>query len=1027
MNTMDDTHGMKEGDCIDFMFPYGDRCRCTNINELTGIPKHPDGLSPDEVMRAKLAKKKISKRRAMLNQNSDGTPQVEPKEPFIRHTPKPPTPGMMPIRFIEKEKQGGEDPLDELDEPFPFLNETERRALLPPLPTVTDIHADPVSKFVTAYSNLFSLTNLVFHAQRKYVPMPHFVLGEDAEHMTMCNDFQLNALHCQLSEISDLTWIVHDTEMDIVFADLVKTIPEADRPVQTHLRVYVKALAVRLIALVFVPMEKTFDPQSKIIPIFMATVHEAQIAHCYAHDAFDKHMIVSAPMSAVPERWDSRARFGWTPNNRNVFPEEITTFSSFTRHFEEEILPRIRMRAMYEAALKNIPLNEDALIDMSGEVDFLEFELPAIPVALRKVCKHLNENEENTPPKDTICCKESNIDHMFNKMLSKNFDKVSGTKTMFYLSPEKILDMTTKKAKKVKSKKKKDGMMYVDSSESLNSVEDEEDDQVRDEQEEDEEDEYNEDEDLTDSEISEVCTDSDESSVDAEQFERQESPDGGLVHKPKSEKVSTDESSKPAEPEHGARTFSSTKQDGENYREYNIKTQPMFIQFNCSVNYNGRVESFPISFLPTCVHELLAMIDDPPTSPEDIQNVEIVLELLVLTTQRLKPTVAVAQIKNRLLRMAKSRIRNPYEFERQRRESYRREDEDSDEEKTEEEDEIKRKKDVLFDLPPKERKVMYDLIKNVGVILELEKILLDSRTEKIDKDLLDTVKKYIDQACTTTGKYGHAETRWKPFLLVDSSREKIKKFMDLMDNRSCGYFTLRRLGITSMFYCRSIEDQEDYESMKLANPRKDETEDLHGYDKCFDFWIVLTVDKITKNISLHFCQRYADQHTEMVDQLWAGIRQELRVINQESLLERMYITRKCEKLMVAEYKRIANFDENETQESKSPTASFSQSSEDSLPPSPKPPGSPRPKPQKLSEKDRDDSSELPADLYYYFAEGYFACQLQTELWITIPQRLLETSQKLQRDGSPLASAFENMKVPLLKYSVLNRQNVFVYR
>lgn len=981
------------------MFPYEDSCRCTDIYELTGLPKKTPPSDNDMLTYKKLRPK--SKRRTEKLKNDDDLEKewVQEQRRWM-DVPKEPTPGIFPIRYIRKRIEGDDEVLGELDEPYPYITEETVNTTISPVPTVTDIHAEAVSKFVTVYDNLFNMTNLVYHAQRKYLPLPHFVLGRNDSDIPLCNKRQLNALHWQLSRIADLTWIIDDTEHDIIWADLVKTVPEKERPPQTKLRVYVKALTARMAALMFAPVTDAFDVKSEIIPMFLMTIHETQIAHCYAQNAFDGNGIVNVPMSDVPERWDSGARFGWTPNNRNVFPEEATTFPSFCRHFEEEILPRIRMRAMYEAAREEIPLNEESLMDMSGEVDCLEFEMSEIPTALRKVCQHLGG--EHPPPKDTICCEGSNIAYMFSKMLSKNFKKVEGTQNIFYLNPESMIEQKTKKSKKKQGRSSRtrgnSGMMYVDGTESITSLSEAGDERSLEGE---HSGEFLDDEEKTITDNSSSASSEDSDSDESSSTGSSSSSDDPRPGSPPSSDYSDTES----------RTRADSATLGEIYEEYTGNNQPMFIQFNCSVNFDGRkkTDTFPINFLPTCIHELLPFIVGAPTDPEEIKNVEIVMELLVLTTQNLRPTMDANEISTRLLGMAKSRVRNPYEFERHRRESYKREEEEEDEDpistSDDDDDEDKEKKDTLFDLPPQERKVMTDLVRNVGVVLELEKILLESRVEKVDKKLLDNVKSYIDNACTTSGKVGHAETRRKPFILVDNSRQKIRKFMDLLDNRECGYLKIVRLEDTNMLYCRRINNQEIYESRKAS---EEDPEDLQaprniGPLSVADFWIIISVDYKDHQISVHFCQRYEHQHTAMLDQMWAGIRQELRVLNQESLLEMMYIQRNVDKLLVPEHRKISQFDENDKHQSP-----------------------PIVTPLRLAGKrGRKPTEIVPQDLYFYFAEGYFACPLQRELWIAVPERIRNQGQLLHRN--PLHIAFEKIKTPLLNYAVHNRANTFVYK
>ncbi|UMM15912.1 hypothetical protein L5515_013143 [Caenorhabditis briggsae] len=1068
------------------VFPYEDRCRVTSVFELTGMPRRTLKMQDDAERKKKLYQKS-RKRTERLKSTEQLEKEYDAEQAAITDVPKPPIPGTLPIRYIRKSTDGEDEMLAELDEPFPYLDslKSPRR----PLPTVTDIHADAVSNFVTVYSNLFSMTNLIYHAQRRYFPLPHFVLGVESTDRPRCNGLQLNALHCQLSEVSDLTWILDQTEQSIVFADLCKTIPDAEKPPPSRLRVYVKALTARMIAMIFVPVSESFDRQSEVIPMFIATCHETQIAHCYALNGFDEWGVVNLPMSDVPERWDSGARFGWTPNNRNVFPDEATTFKSFCDHFDNELLPRIRMRAMYEAAQEDIPLNEDRLMDLSQDVDFIEVEVSAIPLALKRVCRHLDlpdepkidkssrkipeivvgnltkpgegptegkveksisfapeitnlepenlsepvekapepsilaenglEKSENPPE---ICCKGSNIAYMFDKMLSKNFKKVNGTQNVFYLRPESLLPKD-KENQKTSNRKKtpttttrrkryptrgSSGMMYVDAAESMASFSELGD--------------FSEELDLTQTTATTPAptsingasttpaaaedptippTSSSSSSSDTSSDDDDEPPSRSSRRQDIHDDSEADESA--------SRLRAESNVAGEVYEEYTGTNQPLFIQFNCSVNFNGRFNSFPICFLPTCVHQLLAMVDDPPTAPEDIADVEIVLELIVLTTQNLRPAIDINEVNYRLARMSKSRVRNPYEFERHRRESYKKEQEEEDEVIEDDDEGVGGfRKDSggdtsLYDLPTPERKAMTELVRNLEVILELEKILMESRNEKVSVGRLERVKRYIESACTTSGKMGHAEIRHKPFLLVNNSKSKTKRFLHAMENREVGYCRMQKVKDTAMFYCKSINDNALF--LETMSEKRELDPDCAAHipsDDGSDFWIILTVDPHIHSIDVHFCQRYDGQHTDILDELWSGIRQELRTLNQESLLDMMYVQRRADKLLIAESRKIAAF---EVEKSDSGIRTLT-------------------KKQQLKQA-AANGGLVHEDLYYYFPERYFGCKLQREIWLEVPERV--RNQSMHTYKNPLQTAFERIKAPLIQYAVHNRSDLFVYK
>ncbi|CAP36124.1 Protein CBG18724 [Caenorhabditis briggsae] len=923
------------------VFPYEDRCRVTSVFELTGMPRRTLKMQDDAERKKKLYQKS-RKRTERLKSTEQLEKEYDAEQAAITDVPKPPIPGTLPIRYIRKSTDGEDEMLAELDEPFPYLDSLKSPHR--PLPTVTDIHADAVSNFVTVYSNLFSMTNLIYHAQRRYFPLPHFVLGVESTDRPRCNGLQLNALHCQLSEVSDLTWILDQTEQSIVFADLCKTIPDAEKPPPSRLRVYVKALTARMIAMIFVPVSESFDRQSEVIPMFIATCHETQIAHCYALNGFDEWGVVNLPMSDVPERWDSGARFGWTPNNRNVFPDEATTFKSFCDHFDNELLPRIRMRAMYEAAQEDIPLNEDRLMDLSQDVDFIEVEVSAIPLALKRVCRHLDlpdepkidkssrkipeivvgnltkpgegltegkveksisfapeitnlepenlsEPAENVPEPSIlaengleksenppeICCKGSNIAYMFDKMLSKNFKKVNGTQNVFYLRPESLLPKD-KENQKTSNRKKtpttttrrkryptrgSSGMMYVDAAESMASFSELGD--------------FSEELDLTQTAATTPAptsingasttpaaaedptippTSSSSSSSDTSSDDDDEPPSRSSRRQDIHDDSEADESA--------SRLRAESNVAGEVYEEYTGTNQPLFIQFNCSVNFNGRFNSFPICFLPTCVHQLLAMVDDPPTAPEDIADVEIVLELIVLTTQNLRPAIDINEVNYRLARMSKSRD-------------------------------------------------------------------------------------------------------------------------------------------TAMFYCKSINDNALF--LETMSEKRELDPDCAAHipsDDGSDFWIILTVDSHIHSIDVHFCQRYDGQHTDILDELWSGIRQELRTLNQESLLDMMYVQRRADKLLIAESRKIAAF---EVEKSDSGIRTLT-------------------KKQQLKQA-AANGGLVHEDLYYYFPERYFGCKLQREIWLEVPERV--RNQSMHTYKNPLQTAFERIKAPLIQYAVHNRSDLFVYK
>ncbi|KAK5985858.1 hypothetical protein GCK32_002224 [Trichostrongylus colubriformis] len=395
---------------------------------------------------------------------------------------------------------------------------------------------------------------------------------------------------------------------------------------------------------------------------------------------------------------------------------------------------------------------------------------------------------------------------------------------------------------------------------------------------------------------------------------------------------------------------------------------PLFIYFMCSVEYPDRtMDTFPVTFLPTCIKEVLRGGVEQPDSEIDVKNVVVRLDLYVMTWPSEKIT------------------------------KYHPNDEsDTD---TDEDTHTQRQIRFLEKMPKKERLVIGELMNRLNRLVELEMVLMDSRKLEITEEKIKKISAYIDNEYTREKafKTGQIETRLRRCPLVIQSPEAVNRLKERVNQMHLEYCVMRRVGESNIYYCCQVDDIQAFERYTRQNSgsKNDgcDTSELLRKDQLFDFWVILIIDD---NIKLQFCQRENGRHYRIFDLAWRKCRQTIRVVNQELLLDRMFQSRECDSLLMTSM--LDSISVHDGPLDRSNTSSVSE--------------------------DQEIDTHIAYGARFTFPPGYFACPLQKKIWFEIHPRL-----RLPRGSGrdPLAVGCDALRMSLEKFSIRNRPNTYVVR
>ncbi|KAK6052653.1 hypothetical protein COOONC_09843 [Cooperia oncophora] len=483
---------------------------------------------------------------------------------------------------------------------------------------------------------------------------------------------------------------------------------------------------------------------------------------------------------------------------------------------------------------------------------------------------------------------------------------------------------------------------------------------------------------------------------------------------------------------------------------------PLFIYFMCSVEYpDGSMDTFPVTFLPTCIKEVLRGGIQQGDSGIDVNSVVVRLDLYVMTW----PSEKI--MKN-----------HPHE------------ESDTD---TDEDTHTQRQIRFLEKMPKKERLVIGELMNRLNRLVELEMVLMDSRKLEITEEKIKKISAYIDHEYTREKafKSGQIETRLRRCPLVIQCPEAVNRLKERMNQMFLEYCVLRRVGDSNMYYCCQVEDIPAFErySRQNSGSKNDgsDTSELLRKDQLFDFWVILIIDDniklqfcqseevqrgpasslpdsvhilrelqerrqrqccaagnkdgrkiirkereglvalckndgsdtsellrkdqlfdfwviliIDDNIKLQFCQRENGRHYRIFDLAWRKCRQTIRVVNQELLLNRMFELRECDSLLMTNMFDSISLHDGSLDRSNTSSVS----------------------------EDQEVDTHIAHGARFTFPPGYFACPLQKKLWFEIHPRL-----RLPRGSGrdPLAAGCEALRMSLERFSIRNRPNTYVVR
>ncbi|XGW11349.1 hypothetical protein V3C99_012672 [Haemonchus contortus] len=395
---------------------------------------------------------------------------------------------------------------------------------------------------------------------------------------------------------------------------------------------------------------------------------------------------------------------------------------------------------------------------------------------------------------------------------------------------------------------------------------------------------------------------------------------------------------------------------------------PLFIYFMCSVEYPDRsMDTFPVTFLPTCIKEVLRGGVGQADSKIDVKSIVVRLDLYVMTwpSEKVKKT-------------------------------HPQDDSDTD---TDEDTHTQRQMRFLEKMPKKERMVIGELMNRLNRLVELEMVLMDSRKLEITEEKIKKISAYIDHEYTREKafKTGQVETRLRRCPLVIQSPEAVNRLKARLNQMHLEYCVMRRVEGSNLYYCCQVDDVQAFErySRQNSGSKNDgsDTSDILRKDQLFDFWVILIIDD---SIKLQFCQRENGCHYRIFDLAWRKCRQTIRVVNQEMLLSRMFELRECDSLLMTDVHDSISIHDGSLDRSNTSSVS----------------------------EDQEVDTHIAHGARFTFPPGYFACPLQKKLWFEIHPRL-----RLPRGSGrdPLAAGCDALRMSLERFSIRNRPNTYVVR
>ncbi|VDM60227.1 unnamed protein product [Angiostrongylus costaricensis] len=494
-------------------------------------------------------------------------------------------------------------------------------------------------------------------------------------------DLFLSAIHEELSLYFDTCFAVEDESFWVQVAPLLRLNHNYDTQLPGMVcRVYMREVTPWVLSVVVVPTTVSSIDKLDAVPLLFSLCDEPLLAWNLAkrktppsERVLDRRFLPSPlsschedvpPIEIPPKEWISSSRC-LDVLRENYKPGSL---GQTINDVDEKVVTKAIVSTLYAAVQRGANIDHAIVRNVLDEqCECTSLEVDGVAMSLSTFCSHMNADRNNQS--QPSYCGESKVQLKFANILRGTFKQVPGMPYFFYTPPHKESDSRFP-GKSVLAYF--EGLFNDHQPRGLDSTLLER---------------RNSDDHVQDDRVS--------APVSLRKLDR-------LVDQSRPRYVLNDSEKPRSGDEKQAKTITQ-------YGRY-----PLFIYFMCSVEYpNKSMDTFPVTFLPTCVYEVLRESAQKPHEAFDIASVVVRLYLYVVT-------------------WPSDKGENMHE--------------DID---TESDDDTHSNKHLRFleKMPKKERSVVYELLNRLNRLMELETVLMDSRNVPVTKERIMEISAYIDHEC----------------------------------------------------------------------------------------------------------------------------------------------------------------------------------------------------------------------------------------------------------------------------------------
>ncbi|CAJ0960348.1 unnamed protein product, partial [Mesorhabditis belari] len=521
-----------------------------------------------------------------------------------------------------------------------------------------------------------------------------------------------------------------------------------------------------------------------------------------------------------------------------------TSFGKYVTKVRDEACGRATLFAMYQALNKEMEVSSDTVqYVLEGFCDYMKIEIPRVSEALEKFCAHLHHLSKDDPRHNQVNLEEScytgtDFESLFANAVEQNFKPIQ-TLPSYYIYQKKGRDRK-------------------------------------------------------------ITTQSDRSPL----------PFTGI------DATSGDKT--PDESEHSSLIRASSGPPIRRRARGMYGSEiPLFLYFSCSIHFpDGSMTSFPVQHLPYCLHELVAKCPEKPSTPFNVADVKVNVDLYVLSWP---------------IEDEDEHLTSRWSTSDDKEKSY-----------------AKRRMQAFRDaLPKPEQEVIKRLLRNVQRLIEMEMVLTDSRRQTVTLGKLQKISDFISKELKDNGADKRIDQKQRTVHLVINKPGIMDELKKRLNGITAEYCNLKRIDDSDMFYCVPFEEPSTVErrsrnesrrasttnlnsnrsrqvsgdptiesntnkhpsplrdrnassgnslSIEAANPPMTLLRHREKSDAFADFWLILSVSDV---LLFQLCRRHTDRHERLFDLMWRKVKQTLRILNQEMLLEKTLLTREVDSLLLS--------------------------------------------------------------------------------------------------------------------------------